>query len=77
MFPYTLDQLKALRKAALEELIEFAGGRSHLAKMLDRPLPTINSWVDRGMISKGGAEDVGKHPALAKDFPMSRLRPDL
>lgn len=77
MFPYTLDQLKTMRKAALDELIEFAGGPTHLAKMLDKPLPTINSWLKRGMISKGGAISVGLHPALAKDFPMSRLRPDL
>ncbi len=77
MFPYTLDQLKAMRKAALEELIEYAGGRTHLAKMLSKPLPTINSWVDRGLISKDGANLVARHPALFKEFPVSRLRPDL
>lgn len=77
MFPYTLTQLKLMRKTALEELVGYAGGRSHLAKMLNLPLPTINSWLDRGLISKGGAELVAKHPALAEDFPMSRLRPDL
>ena len=77
MLPYTKSQLKAVQKQALLDLIMFAGGPSHLAKMLGKPLSTINSWMERGKISEGGTELVGENPALCGDFPVSRLRPDL
>ena len=77
MFLYTKDQLKAMQKRALEDLVGYAGGRAHLARMLNKPLPTINSWIKRGMVSKEGADDIASHPTFIKDFPVSRLRPDL
>ena len=77
MFFYTKAQVKTLQKKALGELVEYAGGRSHLAKMLDIPLSTINSWIDRGMISVRGSNRASDNPTLSADFPKSRLRPDL
>lgn len=77
MFLYTKDQLKAMQKQALEDLVEFAGGRAHLARMLGKPLPTINSWIKRGMVSKEGAEEIAQHTAFSEKFPVSVLRPDL
>lgn len=77
MFLYTKDQLKAMRKLAIEDLVEYAGGRTHLSRMLNKPLPTINSWIKRGMVSRKGAKEVSLHPTFKKDFPVSRLRPDL
>lgn len=77
MFLHTKAQVKTMQKKALGDLLLFAGGRVHLAKMLDIPLSTINSWIDRGMISIRGANKVSEHPTLCSDFPKSRLRPDL
>lgn len=77
MFLYTKDQLKAMQKQALEDLVGYAGGRAHLARMLNKPLPTINSWIKRGMVSEKGADEISSHPAFKEDFPVSRLRPDL
>ena len=77
MFLYTKDQLKAMQKSALEDLVGYAGGRAHLSRMLNKPLPTINSWIKRGMVSEKGAEEISLHPTFKDDFPVSRLRPDL
>tara|TARA_R110000851_G_scaffold96792_2_gene209911 strand:+ start:1278 stop:1511 length:234 start_codon:yes stop_codon:yes gene_type:complete len=77
MFPYTKAQLKSMRTEALNDLVSFAGGRTHLAKMLGKPLPTINSWIDRGMISTYGAVAVSNHSALCEQFPLERMRPGL
>lgn len=77
MLEYTKDQLKEVHRQAVLDLVKFAGGRVHLARMLQKPLPTINSWIDRGVISKQGAELVCKNNALKNEFPMSRLRPEL
>mgnify|MGYP000294821620 CR=1 FL=1 len=77
MFPYTKAQLKAKQKQALERLVKVAGGRTHLARMLGKPLPTINSWINRGMISEEGANLASNHDAFNGEFPVEYLRPDL
>lgn len=77
MLEYTKEQLKEVHRKAVLDLVEFSGGRAHLARMLNRPLSTINSWIDRGMISKQGAIAVSENSALNKEFPISRLRPEL
>jgi len=77
MLEYTKNQLKEVHEKAILDLVEFAGGRVHLARMLNKPLPTINSWIDRGVISKEGAKLVSKNNALKLEFPISRLRPEL
>lgn len=65
-----------MRRDALEKLIDFAGGKTHLAKMLGVSTPSVNSWASRGLISERGAELVGNHPTL-KTFKKSYLRPDI
>ena len=74
---YTKNQIKAMQKQALLDLVEFAGGRTYLSRMLVKPLPTINSWITRGMISNQGAKDVAKHETLGTEFTVKQLRPDL
>lgn len=66
-----------MQKQAVTDLVRFAGGRTHLARMLTKPLSTINSWVDRGKVSKEAAEEISEHPTFNKQFPISRMRPDL
>lgn len=77
MFPYTKDQLAILKRKALNDLVEYCGGATHLAKMLGKPLPTVNSWIKRGMISRDGVESVMSHPNLKSRFTKEQLRPDL
>ena len=77
MYPHTLDDLKKMQQQALDDLVAYVGGPTHLAKMLDRPLPTINGWIKRGRISKAGANDVQNHPTLRRRFPISNFRPEL
>lgn len=77
MLEYTKEQLREVHRQAVLDLVKFAGGRVHLARMLNKPLPTINSWIDRGVISKQGAQAVSENSALKQEFPMSRLRPEL
>jgi hypothetical protein len=72
-----LSSLKLAQKKALLDLIKCAGDRRHLARMLGKPVSTINSWVDRGRISKGGAQLVTKNLRLSEKFPISKMRPDL
>ena len=76
MLLYTKAQLKVQHEQALQELVDYAGGRAHLAKMLSITLPTVNSWIDRGRISVHGAKTVSKNSALSEKFPMSILRPE-
>lgn len=77
MVKYTRDQLKAMRKQALDDLVKYAGGRTHLSRMLEVPLSTVNSWVDRGLISSNGVDKVAKHEELSERFTKEGLRPDL
>jgi hypothetical protein len=66
-----------MQKQALTDLVVFAGGRVHLARMLTKPLSTVNSWIDRGKVSREGALEISKHPTFSKEFTISRMRPDL
>jgi hypothetical protein len=77
MFIYTKSQLKEIQYQALLDLIDYAGGTHHLAFMLGKPIPTINSWAKRKMISKEGAAEVASHPTLGKEFPLERTRPEI
>lgn len=73
--PYTKNQVKVMKKAALTKLVKQAGGRTHLSRMLGVPVATVNSWIDRGMISRGGAEKVANHEAF--NYSVYDLRIDL
>ena len=81
MFKHTKSELAALKRFALLELIDAAGGRTHLVRMLGVNLNTVNSWVDRGAISRAGAEKVIEHQerydSFNGEFTMEKLRPDL
>ena len=73
----TLNEIKDLQKERLAELISFAGTNKHLAFMLNKPLPTINGWCERGRISKDGAKEVEQHEKLGGKFKAEYLRPDI
>lgn len=77
MLEYTYEQLQIKKKKALHDLIEFAGTKAHLAKMLDVTSQQINNWIVQGAISRNGVELVQKNKILAEEFPKSRLRPEL
>jgi len=76
MFLYTKAELKVMRQQALTDLLDHAGGRTHLARMLGKPVNTVNSWMDRRSVSIEGAKLIARHPTLAKEFPLRRIRPD-
>lgn len=73
----TMQDISRLQNKKLLELIEFAGSRGHLAFMLSISSHTVDSWVERGRISKNGARDVESHQTLGMKFKASDLRPDL
>lgn len=77
MFEYTKEELIALHVARLTELIETAGGASHLAKMLNIPVTTIQGWCRRGRISENGVHLVSLNGGLKGRFSKEYLRPDL
>lgn len=73
----TKNELAEVQKTKLEELVEHAGGANHLAFMLNLPVPTTQSYVARGRISKEGAILVEEHPTLGEYFKAKDLRPDI
>jgi len=77
MLQYTKEELDKLLKERLDELLAFAGGYVHLAKMLSVPSSTTQGWVNRGRISKAGANKVSENDRLKDSFTAKYLRPDL
>ena len=77
MFLHTKRELAEMQKKSLVQLIDYAGGRSHLARMLGKPLNTVNSWMRRGKISRDGLKSLEHHPNLSRVFTRKMLRPDL
>lgn len=77
MLDYNKEQLAAVHKTALEKLVALGDGRAYLSRMLGLPLGTINSWIDRGRISKDGARLVESHKYLGKFIKAKELRPDI
>jgi hypothetical protein len=77
MLEYTKDELDNTLEERLNELVAFAGGYVHLAKMLSVPTSTTQGWVNRGRISKAGAVKVAKNNRFKGEFSTSYLRPDL
>lgn len=71
-----LTQIRIEQEAALKELVSYAGSNVHLARMLQVPVSTVNSWVSRGRISKDGAERVQLNNYFKGKFPVSKLRPE-
>jgi len=77
MLQYTKEELDKLLAERLNELVTFAGGYVHLAKMLTVPSSTTQGWVTRGRISKAGAIKVSKNERFKGEFSSKYLRPDL
>ena len=77
MLQDTKEELDKLLKERLDELLAFAGGYVHLAKMLSVPSSTTQGWVNRGRISKAGANKVSENDRLKDSFTAKYLRPDL
>ena len=77
MLQYTKEDLDKILKERLNELLVFSGGYVHLAKMLGVPSSTTQGWVNRGRISKAGANKVSENYRLKYSFTAKYLRPDL
>lgn len=73
----TLDDIARLQKQTLSDLVRKAGSVRMLAFMLDVPVQTVRSWLERGRISKRGAKQVEDHITLGKTYKAVDLRPDL
>ncbi len=73
----TREESDKLCKEALQELLSYAGGPTHLAKMLDIDPNTCCAWKYRKKISEAGARLVESHPTLGKKFTAKVLRPDI
>lgn len=77
MLEYTKEEFDTLLKNRLDELLEFAGGYVHLAKMINVPTSTTQGWENRGRISKLGAKKVSRNSRLNQKFTAKYLRPDV
>tara|TARA_R110000782_G_scaffold61682_2_gene127054 strand:+ start:311 stop:598 length:288 start_codon:yes stop_codon:yes gene_type:complete len=64
-------------KKAIEELLDAVGGVPTLANFLNLGYTTVNSWKERGRISKAGAKLVANHPLMGKYYKEEDLRLDL
>lgn len=71
-----LDILAAQHKQAMLDLVEYAGSKAHLAKMIGVAPRTVGNWVGHGRISMEGAYLVQNNEYLREHFPVSRLRPE-
>lgn len=74
---YTKAELDKLQKKSLDSLIKYAGGVSHLSKMIPFPITTIQGWVNRGRISKKAAVTISTLSSFSENFPIWSLRPDI
>ena len=77
MLTMNKNELMAAQLAALNELIDEAGGCNHLSKMLGVNPMVIKGWTIRGRVSPKGAAIVQAHPTLGDKFSIQDLRPDL
>lgn len=79
MFPYTKQELTALQRSRLMELIKEAGGVAALAKLLGIPASTAQGWSDRGRISKEGAKKLSfvQSTSIKQKFTPEYVRPDI
>lgn len=71
------DQLDYIKETALNRLIEHAGSKAHLCRMLDITIPTLQGWVERKQVSKNGAKMIESHPTLGLRFKAKYFRPDI
>lgn len=71
-----LAVLAAQQEQALTDLVDYAGSKSHLARMLGVAPSTVGNWVERGRISMEGAHLVQNNKYLREHFPVNRLRPE-
>lgn len=75
-----LEQRKSAltrERAQIVDLIESAGSRSNLAKMLNIKRNLISDWYSKSKISARGANAIHNHPTLGKIYTRSELRPDV
>lgn len=73
----TKSELMQVQKQRLNELIEYCGNASHIARMIDLSPQAIAAWIRRGKVSKKGAIMIAEHETLGEKFDAEYLRPDL
>lgn len=79
---YSKDKSRDIARQELDRLIDKAGSRSHLARMLTHQgyeitPQAVQNWHIRGQISAPGALAVVEHPEFCEHFILSKLRPDI
>lgn len=67
------DEIRKHEALKLNELIEWCGGASYLAQLLDVPRAVVVNWIKRGRISSKGARDIDAMTSGL--FKRSELRP--
>ncbi len=77
MLMFNKEQLKTYHSDVLNELLEDVGGKKNLSKLINKSIPTINSWIYHGRISKQGAKDIENNLRIKEKFSAEYLRPDL
>ena len=77
MLGYTKKELDTLTSERLTALIEYAGGDTHLSRMLGVSPQLVYRWKTNGRISKKGVELVRRNGAFPYYFTApGYLRPD-
>lgn len=74
---YTKEELKSFCVEALYDLVDHAGTKVHLSKMLGLEQSIIMRWMRAGVIVEHEAKKIATHPTLGKLFPIAYLRPDI
>jgi len=73
----TKTQIGEIQLEGLQALINTAGTKAHLAKMLDIDSMVVHGWCSRGRVSKKGVVMIEHHPNLSLHFTRDMLRPDM
>jgi DNA-binding transcriptional regulator YdaS (Cro superfamily) len=70
-----LQMIKQQQRESLDKLIEFAGSRYALAKLMGIKSPSVDGWHNRGRTSKKGA--IKAEHITGGKLTRYDLRPDI
>lgn len=68
-------KIKEMEQQALDELIEWCGGQSETARLLNRTPQAVSCWVAAGRISKKSAVEAERQTKGV--FTAKQLRPTI
>jgi DNA-binding transcriptional regulator YdaS (Cro superfamily) len=70
-----LEKIRQQQRQELDKLIEHAGSRSALARLIGIKSPSVDSWHKRGRVSKKGAFAIER--VTCGKFKKEKMRPDI